>query len=158
MSQKLLGGFIVGGLVGAVVGVLYAPRSGAETRALLADKVDECWGEGRDLYERGVQTVNERAAGFAPAAAMKSDELREKIDAARERIATQVAKNAAATCDSIADVEDVVTAVAADVETAVYDRVDTAFGSSTGPVAEPATDSDTAESAASQDDSEPAKQ
>ncbi len=143
MGQKLLGGFIVGGIVGAVAGILYAPRSGAETRALLADKVDEYWGEGRDLYERGVQNMNDRAADFVPAAAMKSDELREKIDAARERIATQVAKNAAAACDTMADAEDVVVDAAVNVGAAAYDHVEAAVAGvaaatpPTEPAAEP---------------------
>lgn len=36
---------ILGGAVGAALGVLYAPRSGKKTRAMLAEKTDALWGE-----------------------------------------------------------------------------------------------------------------
>ena len=40
-----VGPFILGGLVGAVIGVLYAPRTGDQTRALLSEKINAVWGE-----------------------------------------------------------------------------------------------------------------
>ena len=36
-ATKFLAGFIVGGAIGAVSGVLLAPKSGEETRAMIAD-------------------------------------------------------------------------------------------------------------------------
>ena len=42
---KGLKGLILGGAVGAALGILYAPRSGKKTRALLAEKTDALWGE-----------------------------------------------------------------------------------------------------------------
>ena len=36
-ATKFLAGFIVGGAIGAIAGVLLAPKSGEETRAMLAD-------------------------------------------------------------------------------------------------------------------------
>ena len=46
MSEKdnfgaFLVGFLVGGLTGAVVALLYAPNSGEETRAVIKDKAIE---------------------------------------------------------------------------------------------------------------------
>ncbi len=40
--------FLVGLGVGALVGVLFAPKSGEETRRFLSDKADE----GREAYRR----------------------------------------------------------------------------------------------------------
>ena len=34
-------GFIMGAAIGVAVGMLYAPRAGAETRAMISDKADE---------------------------------------------------------------------------------------------------------------------
>ena len=52
--------FIVGATIGAaagtIIGILVAPRSGAETRAMAADMANDAWDSARDMYEhcRGV--------------------------------------------------------------------------------------------------------
>lgn len=43
--KKGLKTLLFGGAIGAVIGVLYAPRSGKKTRAKLAEKTDSLWGE-----------------------------------------------------------------------------------------------------------------
>lgn len=149
MGNKGIGAFVLGGVIGAAVALLYAPRAGVETRAMVADRANAAWGDARDfgaraqvrgqeiyenasvrgqefyanasargqeiyenasargqeLYEtaqvRG-QAVREGAAArvqeaaetIKPVFTEKNDELREKIEAARQRIAAQVAKNA----------------------------------------------------------------
>ncbi len=60
-------GFIVGGLTGAVVALLFAPQSGEETRALIKDKSIE-------LRDRASQTAEEALA--------RADELAREV---RER-------------------------------------------------------------------------
>src|SRR5260370_31296498 len=49
--------FLVGLGVGALVGVLFAPKSGEETRELLTQKADE----GRDYAQRKARELRERA-------------------------------------------------------------------------------------------------
>ena len=126
MGNKL-GAFLAGGLAGAVVALLCAPRSGQETRAMVTDKMNAVWGEaqelgaqagsnvqqayheatakgqevvhdvaakGQELYGQATQRVQDAADTIKPAFSQKNDELREKIEAARQRIAAQVAKNA----------------------------------------------------------------
>ena len=139
--------FVVGGLVGAGVALLCAPRKGVETRALVAEKASTVFGQaktvgdqavergqalyedavvqgqkaydyavagtqaaytdvtqkGRQVYETAAhhvqgaaQKAQKTADAVKPAFSDKNDELRAKIDAARERIAAQVAKNAEA--------------------------------------------------------------
>ena len=139
MGNKL-GAFLAGGLAGAVIALLYAPRSGQETRAMVTDKMNNAWGEaqelgaqasanaqhmyqeatakgqdfaqnvaekgqqfasaaqskGQELYGAAASRVQEAAENIKPAFSEKNDELREKIEAARQRIASQVAKNAEA--------------------------------------------------------------
>ena len=48
MGNKV-GTFLIGGLVGAAVALLYAPRSGYETRAMVTDKMNAAWGEAQEL-------------------------------------------------------------------------------------------------------------
>ena len=49
--------FLVGLGIGALVGILFAPKSGEETREFLADKADE----GREYAQRKAKELRERA-------------------------------------------------------------------------------------------------
>lgn len=187
MSNKF-GVFLLGGAVGAVVALLCAPRTGVETRAIVADRLNTAWNGAQDfgmqagaqtqqVYQnvtargqefaqtavargqefaqtaaargqefaqtaaargqefaqtavsRGqefAQTATERvqqAAGNVKAASSQigGDELREKIEAARQRIASQVVKNAEESRDAVSDTIDV-SADVADAPTADTDE------------------------------------
>ena len=98
-----LGSFILGGVVGAAIALLYAPRTGQETRAIVADKVDDLWGQGQTIYAQGRAKIQDGFQTVQPIISKKNDELREKIESARAIIAEQVAKNAAAARDAIND-------------------------------------------------------
>ena len=50
--------------------------------------------KGQELYGQASARVQEAADTIKPAFSQKNDELRDKIEAARQRIASQVAKNA----------------------------------------------------------------
>ena len=141
MGNKL-GVFLAGGLVGAVAALLCAPRTGSETRNMVAEKANAVWGEaqelgaqtastaqqvvedvagadaaartqtfaqdavakgqnvvsavaskGQEIYGAAASRVQEVKSGVKPAPD-STDDLREKIEAARARIAAQDAKNA----------------------------------------------------------------
>lgn len=49
--------FLVGMGIGALVGVLFAPKSGEDTRRFLSDKADE----GRDYAQKKARELRERA-------------------------------------------------------------------------------------------------
>jgi len=58
MSEKnsdLLKGLFIGGLIGVVLGILYAPKSGKETRDDIARKADELLGKAKEEYENAVE-------------------------------------------------------------------------------------------------------
>ena len=98
-----LGAFLLGGVVGAGVALFFAPRTGEETRALIADKADEYWGKGQVWTEKSKVYIQEGVASVQPTISKKGDELRQKIENARTLIAEQVAKNASAARDAIND-------------------------------------------------------
>lgn len=148
MSNKL-GAFVVGGLLGAAVALLYAPRTGVETRALVSEKMNTAWGGaqqfgaqaqanaqqayqtavergqvvaqdvaarsqsvaqnvaacGQELYGQAQARVQEAAGVVKPVITDKNDQLREKIEAARQRIAAQVARNAEEAAEAIEPAE-----------------------------------------------------
>ncbi len=71
-------GFIVGGLTGAVVALLFAPQSGEETRALIKDKSIEL----RDKAQQSTEEALARAEATAQEARARADELAKQL---RER-------------------------------------------------------------------------
>lgn len=79
-------GATLGAAAGMVMGIMYAPRSGSETRAMAADMANDAWDSARDMYEQGVDQARTAASDFSAAADVKTDELRAKVDAARERM------------------------------------------------------------------------
>ena len=79
-------GAALGAAAGTIIGLLVAPRSGAETRAMAADMVNDAWDSARDMYEQGVDQARAAATDFGPMMDAKTDELRAKVDLARERM------------------------------------------------------------------------
>ena len=71
-------GFIVGGLSGAVVALLFAPQSGEETRALIKDKSIEL----RDKAQISAEEAIARAEAAAAEARARADDLARQL---RER-------------------------------------------------------------------------
>jgi gas vesicle protein len=71
-------GFIVGGLSGAVVALLFAPQTGEETRALIMDKSIEL----RDKAQISAEEAIARAEAAAADARARADDLARQL---RER-------------------------------------------------------------------------
>ena len=55
MSKKGLGKFVLGAAVGAGLGILFAPRSGKETRKMLKDKMDDLVKKAKELDKEEVK-------------------------------------------------------------------------------------------------------
>ena len=73
--SRFLAGFIVGGAIGAVAGVLLAPRSGEETRKMLKDTAD-------DMARRADETAKQikvKADDAVSDLQKKGDEIKEKL-------------------------------------------------------------------------------
>jgi gas vesicle protein len=76
--------FIVGLGVGALLGILFAPKSGEETREFLAKKAEE----GREYAQRKARELRERAEDLIErskeVATRQKDSLTAAVDAGRE--------------------------------------------------------------------------
>lgn len=74
-ATKFLAGFIVGGAIGAITGILLAPKSGEETRQMIADTA-------KDVRRRADETVKEiqtKADDVVTDMQKKGDEIRDKL-------------------------------------------------------------------------------
>ena len=96
-TTSVLGSFLLGSVIGAGLGVLFAPRSGAETREYLSEKAldyweqaDEAYEVGRekvlDFYETGLERATEVVEVGRDKAVEATDQVRHTLDAARERL------------------------------------------------------------------------
>lgn len=97
------GTFLLGGLFGAVLALLFAPRTGKETREMLAEKANNYWGQAGDMYATGVDKVTGAVDTGTTTASEKGEQLRAKIDEARSRLQNQVAKSAETAKGKVAD-------------------------------------------------------
>ncbi|PKQ21198.1 MAG: hypothetical protein CVT66_01745 [Actinobacteria bacterium HGW-Actinobacteria-6] len=124
-GESILGAFLLGGVVGAVLGMLFAPRSGKENREFVAEKAKDYWGEGMEVYETGREKVSEvyetgrekvtgayetgreKVSGAYETGREKAtetaEELRVKIDAARDRLREQVDTAATTAKDKVVE-------------------------------------------------------
>lgn len=84
--------FLVGLGIGALVGILFAPKSGEETREYLAQKADE----GRDYAQRKARELRERADDIIErgkgVAARQKESITAAVDAGREAYQREKAK------------------------------------------------------------------
>lgn len=84
--------FLVGLGIGALVGILFAPKSGEETREFLSQKADE----GREYAQRKARELRVRADDFVErgkqVAARQKDTVTAAVDAGREAYQREKAK------------------------------------------------------------------
>ena len=79
-------GFIIGGLSGAVVALLFAPQTGEETRAMIKDKSIEL----RDRAQMTAEEALARAEQVAAEARTRAEELAREARARAEELANEV--------------------------------------------------------------------
>jgi len=59
-NGELLKGLFIGGLIGVVLGILFAPKSGKETREDVIRKTDEFLDQAKEGYENALENEIKR--------------------------------------------------------------------------------------------------
>ena len=90
-------GFIVGGLTGAVVSLLFAPQSGEETRALIKDKSIEL----RDKAQVSAEEAIARAEAAAAEARARADDLARQLRERSKEVYTDVRDRSQAAIEDV---------------------------------------------------------
>ncbi|OPY87804.1 MAG: YtxH-like protein [Smithella sp. PtaU1.Bin162] len=103
MSERngdLLKGLIIGGLIGAALGILYAPKSGKETREDIARKTEELMNKAKEEYEKAVikskqayEAAIKRLQDVEVAAKAKVEEVESKVSEFAEQSAETIQDN-----------------------------------------------------------------
>ena len=77
LDKQRLRTFVLGGAIGALVGILLAPRSGRELRGSLADRAGEARERGRERYFDAQEQMRDRLAEVREGPRQQSPETAE---------------------------------------------------------------------------------
>jgi len=94
-SKKIefLKGLLIGGLIGAAAGILFAPKSGKETREDISRKTQELLVKAKDEYEialekskKAYEAAVEKMKDVQAAVKKKAHEAEEKVEGLAEKL------------------------------------------------------------------------
>lgn len=110
MSGRL-SAFVTGGLIGAIIGILFAPKTGQETRDDLKKRADELMEQSRETYETQRERVLEVVDAGKDTAVQRTEELKAKISDTRDKLKAQVDAAADSAKDKINSATEKVTEI-----------------------------------------------
>jgi gas vesicle protein len=93
--------FLLGGILGALLGVLFAPANGRTTRAKIKDKANKFQNEFSDYVDKKskhlgnkMQGLNHELSKFSEQAKDKSEELKQQAKEGSQKLKTQMGEKA----------------------------------------------------------------
>jgi gas vesicle protein len=95
-ADDLVKGVIIGGLIGAALGILYAPKSGKETREQIRNSADDVLEKAKAQYDDTVKTIEKFAGENKELYAEKKEKLKKALDAGIEAFKREKTDNCGA--------------------------------------------------------------
>ena len=83
-ADDCIKGLLIGGLIGAVVGILYAPKSGEETREEIRHSAEELLEKAKCQYEEAYRKVEKLADREKESIIGKKERLKRALEAGVE--------------------------------------------------------------------------
>ena len=83
-TEDWVKGAVVGGLIGMVLGILYAPKSGKETRAEIAKTAEELTEKAKQQFEQACVKLDELACSSKESLGKNRETLKKAITAGVE--------------------------------------------------------------------------
>jgi len=77
-------GLLIGGLIGAVAGILYAPKSGKATREDIRESAEELLEKAKSRYEEAYRKIEELAHYEKESVIGKTERLKKAVEAGVE--------------------------------------------------------------------------
>lgn len=80
-AEDYLKGFIVGGLIGAALGILYAPKSGKETRKEICHSAEELLEKAKEEYEETARKIERMVSCRKESLVEQKERLKKAVEA-----------------------------------------------------------------------------
>ncbi len=81
LSKGLLIGFLTGGIVGAAIALLYAPKPGKELRREILEKSEDLWDDARERAAKVYNEGRKKSDQLITDAKVKADEIIKNAEA-----------------------------------------------------------------------------
>jgi len=91
-AGDFLKGVLIGGVIGAVVGILYAPKSGRETREDIGRKAEELVAKAKEEYEQALEKSRKTYETAVSRLKKIEEAAREKVGELEAKAGTMVEK------------------------------------------------------------------
>ncbi len=91
-AGDFLKGLLIGGVIGAVVGILYAPKSGKETREEIGRKAEELMAKAKEEYEQALEKSRKTYETAVSRLKKLEESAREKVGELEAKAGTMVEK------------------------------------------------------------------
>ena len=116
-----LTGLLVGGALGAVIALLYAPQKGDETRDLLKQKTDTY----SDLAKTKASEISSKASELSEVAKSKASEISEKVGGVADTVKSRSAEVADSVSSKAGQMSDTVMSTASGLASKASDVIST---------------------------------